>query len=82
MDWARASPLTKLVLKVRQDNARAIHLYQKLGFLHEATLKAEIFDGICYHDIHYMSIMLTEAGDSRQAASRPNFDTDHDDFID
>jgi len=61
LDWATDSTLTKLTLKVRADNARAIRLYERLGFEHEATLRAELFDGTRYHDVLYMSIMMKTA---------------------
>jgi RimJ/RimL family protein N-acetyltransferase len=41
--WAHENPtIEKLSLKVHADNARAIHLYETLGFIREGYLKKEL----------------------------------------
>ena len=58
IDIARQKQLHKVSLKVRVDNARAIHVYERCGFTIEATLKDEhLVDGIYYHD-YMMSIFF------------------------
>lgn len=49
--------ITRIELEVRVDNARAIRLYERLGFFREATKKhAMRFDGV-YHDTHQMALL-------------------------
>jgi RimJ/RimL family protein N-acetyltransferase len=47
IDWARTTGvITKLNLRVRSDNTRAIHLYQRKGFVTEGTVTREhLIDG-------------------------------------
>lgn len=46
---AENSLIEKLVLKVRADNQRAIHLYEKIGFHREGLLTREFkVDGVYY----------------------------------
>jgi putative acetyltransferase len=56
--WAQG--LTRIELEVRADNHKAIALYQKLGFVHEALKhRAMRFDGV-YHDAVQMSLLMPE----------------------
>jgi diamine N-acetyltransferase len=57
----------RLFLDVYQDNARARHLYESLGFVYEGILRdAARRDGI-YCNLHLMSILETEYRASRSA---------------
>ena len=56
---ARAKGITRIELETRIDNARAIRLYEKLGFVHEACKKnAMRFDG-AYYDAFQMCLILS-----------------------
>lgn len=48
--------LNKVYLTVLGDNKRAIHLYEKLGFITEGILRDEQFRNGIYIDIYYMAI--------------------------
>ena len=48
--------LYKLYLIVDTENARAIHIYTKLGFEVEGVLKHEFFSNGAYHDVTRMCI--------------------------
>lgn len=55
LDWAHENPkLEKISLKVHADNARAIHLYQSLGFQQEGYLKKELK----YGPNHYVDTII------------------------
>ena len=53
--WAKG--LTRIELSVRADNARAIALYERCGFVHEGTLRR----GFCIagqsYDVHVMALL-------------------------
>jgi RimJ/RimL family protein N-acetyltransferase len=57
--WARAHEyVAKLNLRVRVDNAVAIALYEKKGFVHEGTISREMqLDGV-FHDAHCMGLQV------------------------
>lgn len=59
IDWARATGIiTKINLGVRTNNARAINLYRRKGFVHEGTVsRGMIIDGE-YIDYHNMGLEL------------------------
>jgi RimJ/RimL family protein N-acetyltransferase len=59
VDWAWATGIvTKINLRVRTDNARAIQLYRRKGFVVEGTISREIrLDGR-YYDHHWMGLEL------------------------
>lgn len=43
LDWANQNPtIERISLRVHSDNARAIHLYEKMGFEKEGHLKGEL----------------------------------------
>jgi ribosomal protein S18 acetylase RimI-like enzyme len=55
---ARAKGMTRIELEARADNERAIRLYERLGFEHEAVKRrAMCFDGV-YYDSVQMSRLL------------------------
>ena len=59
---AHVAGVVRVGLHVRADNARAIRLYEKLGFQHEGRLRRNIrVDGIAYDSL-LMAILLDEAG--------------------
>jgi len=52
LDWAISGPITKINLKVREDNASALSLYEKLGFEIEGKIKRDFrIDGTYYDSI-------------------------------
>jgi RimJ/RimL family protein N-acetyltransferase len=58
MPEARRLGLTRIELRVRQDNARAISLYETLGFQREGTLRGAFkVDEVEYDDL-IMSLLL------------------------
>jgi diamine N-acetyltransferase len=52
--------LHRIYLRVYADNARAIHLYEKLGFQHEGRWRQAEFRYGRYHDMLWMSILREE----------------------
>ena len=59
IDWCKSNNITtKISLSVRKDNPRAIHLYEKCGFVTEGILVNEtLIDGE-YFDIVTMGLVL------------------------
>lgn len=54
---AWATGITRIELEVREDNARAIQLYERFGFAHEGLRRrAMCVDGV-YHDTFAMSLI-------------------------
>jgi RimJ/RimL family protein N-acetyltransferase len=57
--WARGTGIiTKIDLRVRADNQRAIRLYQRKGFVIEGTLRHEMRVGERYFDNHCLGLEL------------------------
>jgi len=57
---ARSRGLVRVALQVRADNARAIALYERLGFRHEGRLRRNLrVDGVDYDSL-LMAILLDE----------------------
>ncbi|MEC9070735.1 MAG: GNAT family protein [Myxococcota bacterium] len=57
--WARAGGIiTKINLKVRSDNAAAIALYQRKGFVTEGTTSRDMRVECVYYDSHWMGLEL------------------------
>ncbi|KXK55526.1 MAG: putative acetyltransferase YhhY [Chlorobi bacterium OLB7] len=63
--WADESGVvTKINLRVRADNERAIRLYNRKGFIHEGTLRNDVQIDGAYHHSHIMGLIIggTEKG--------------------
>lgn len=65
--------LERLWLDVYDFNERGRHVYERLGFVHEATFRRGVFRGGRYADVHRMGILREEwsarrAGDAAPAA--------------
>jgi len=61
--WARGTRIvTKVNLRVRTDNARAIALYLRKGFFLEGTIRKAIYLDGAYYDHHCMGLDLTSKG--------------------
>jgi len=52
--------LNRIMLRVYEDNPRAIRCYEKAGFVHEGRLReARYFEGV-YRDVMLMSVLRRE----------------------
>lgn len=59
LDWARETQIiTKVDLRVRTDNQRAIALYRRKGFAIEGTIHKQILLDGTYYDHHWMGLEL------------------------
>ena len=59
IDWARAPGIvTRIELRVYARNARAIHVYEKLGFEREGLRRRAIFQDGEYQDDLLMALLL------------------------
>jgi RimJ/RimL family protein N-acetyltransferase len=59
VEWARDTRIvTKINLRVRTDNHRAIALYERKGFVREGTVRKELMVGGNYFDHHLMGLLL------------------------
>jgi len=59
IEWARDTGIiSKINLKVRTDNSRAIALYDSRGFRREGTVSRELLVGGRYHDQYLMGLEL------------------------
>jgi len=59
LDWARGTQIiTKVNLRVRTDNVRAIALYLRKGFALEGTIRQAIQIDGTYYDHHWMGLEL------------------------
>jgi diamine N-acetyltransferase len=76
LDWAfRIQNYTRIWLITWASNGRAIRLYEKLGFVHEARQRRQIFIDGDYADVIWMGLLREEwrgpaAVDRRQFAAR------------
>jgi RimJ/RimL family protein N-acetyltransferase len=52
--------LNRIFLRVYADNPRAIHSYQKAGFIHEGTLREAVFKRGKFEGVHLMSVLRQE----------------------
>jgi RimJ/RimL family protein N-acetyltransferase len=52
--------LNRVVLRVYDNNRRAIRAYEKAGFTHEGTLRQAAYKNGGYHDLHVMSVLRSE----------------------
>ena len=55
--------LHRIELEVYAENARAIHVYEKLGFRLEATRRQAIYNRGAYRDVHVMGLLENELPD-------------------
>jgi RimJ/RimL family protein N-acetyltransferase len=59
IDWAKETQvITKINLRVRTDNQRAVRLYRRKGFAVEGTICREIWLDGRYFDTHWMGLEL------------------------
>jgi RimJ/RimL family protein N-acetyltransferase len=58
LSQASSVGVSKVELRVRQDNARAIRLYESVGFQIEGNPRAAFFAKGKYYDEHFMGIVL------------------------
>jgi RimJ/RimL family protein N-acetyltransferase len=59
LGWARAGRIvTKVNLRVRTDNKRAIALYKSRGFVMEGTIRREMLNDGQYYANHWMGLEL------------------------
>jgi RimJ/RimL family protein N-acetyltransferase len=61
--------LERMWLEVFDFNERAIHVYQRLGFVHEATFRHAIFHGGRHLDLQRYGMLREEWAERRQAAT-------------
>jgi len=58
LDWAPTVGVVKVNLQVRADNARAIALYERFGFVREALLREQLRVKGTYHDLLWMGLKI------------------------
>jgi RimJ/RimL family protein N-acetyltransferase len=58
LEWADQNHIRKINLKVRTDNARAIQLYQSLGFTIEGKAEREFFRPGVFYSAYHMGLKL------------------------
>lgn len=58
IDWAPSAGVTKLVLRVRSDNRRAISLYKRIGFVSEGLQSRGMQVKGQYWDLEFMGLEL------------------------
>lgn len=59
ISWSKDSGvIRKINLRVRSDNARAIHLYKKLGFLEEGIIKRDFLINGEFYDSIMMGLLI------------------------
>lgn len=59
LDWAKHTHIvTKINLRVRTDNQRAIQLYERKGFVKEGTIRREFLLQGRYYDDYWMGLEL------------------------
>lgn len=62
IDWCRLNPVIhRLELGVYTDNARAVHVYEKLGFVHEGVHKETFFKDGRFVDTYSMAIIFDKS---------------------
>ncbi len=52
--------LNRIYLRVWETNANAIHIYEKVGFVHEGRMRQAVFKEGRYIDVLYMGILRSE----------------------
>jgi RimJ/RimL family protein N-acetyltransferase len=59
INWANESNIiSKINLKVREDNERALRLYEKLGFIREGRVTREFYVDGKYYDVIIMGLKI------------------------
>lgn len=71
--WARRTGVRKLQLHVRAGNRGAIALYERLGYVREGVLRAQVADGAGFEDEWVMALDLAAAYPAPMPG-RPNSD--------
>lgn len=56
--WAPSAGITKIDLRVREDNERAIELYKRVGFKKEGAQSRGILHHSKYYDLVLMGLLL------------------------
>lgn len=56
--WLKTSELTKINLKVKEDNIEAIKLYKKFGFIKEGTITNDLYINSQYFNSICMGIII------------------------
>jgi RimJ/RimL family protein N-acetyltransferase len=59
--------LERIWLDVYDDNARARHVYERIGFIHEGTFRRGIYRHGRFVDVHRMAVLRGEWTTSRDA---------------
>jgi RimJ/RimL family protein N-acetyltransferase len=52
--------LERIHLRVYGNNPRAFHVYEKVGFTHEGTLRRHVYREGQYYDVHVMGVLREE----------------------
>jgi RimJ/RimL family protein N-acetyltransferase len=52
--------LNRVFLRVYAENKRAIHTYEKVGFVHEGRMRQAVFKYGAYSDVLFMSVLRDE----------------------
>jgi RimJ/RimL family protein N-acetyltransferase len=63
--------LERIWLDVYAYNERARHVYERVGFVHEGTLRRAFFREGTFHDVHRMAILRNKWAGSSGTAERP-----------
>ena len=57
-----------VALNVAQTNATARRVYERVGFVHEGTLRHGLFRAGAFHDVHRMAILRDEWAATKEPA--------------
>jgi len=59
IEWAKVSNVVrKINLLVRVDNSRAIHIYEKIGFVREGVISRGVFMSGQFYDYIHMGYLI------------------------
>lgn len=59
IEWAKVSKVVrKINLLVRSDNSRAVHIYEKLGFMSEGVISRGVFISGQFYDYIHMGYLI------------------------
>jgi len=59
IEWAKVSTvIRKINLLVRSDNSRAVHIYEKLGFMREGVISRGVFISGQFYDYIHMGYLI------------------------